>query len=100
MSLDDNGKFVRSDAFVAHTDEVLAELADKLIRKKPPELEKGKAGIIVPSKDELPKVLDLIIEAVTQGELDDLLASLARSRLSVKSKDAATPGQRSGATKR
>jgi hypothetical protein len=64
------------------------------------ELEKGKAGIVVPSKEELPKVLDLILEAVTRGELDDLLASLARSRLSVKSKDAATPTTRSGATKR
>jgi hypothetical protein len=64
------------------------------------ELELGKAGIVVPSKDELPKVLDLIIEAVTKGELDDLLQSLAQSRPTLKGKETAAVPPRSGAGKR
>jgi hypothetical protein len=39
---------------------------------KPIEFEKGKAGIVVPSKNKLPTVIELI-SAVRAGELDDLL---------------------------
>jgi hypothetical protein len=40
---------------------------------KPLEFEKGKAGIVVPSKDKLPVVIDTLISAVRAGELDELL---------------------------
>jgi hypothetical protein len=33
--------------------------------------EKGKAGIVVPSKDKLPTIINTLIEAVRAGELDD-----------------------------
>jgi hypothetical protein len=33
------------------------------------EFEKGKAGIVVPSKDKLPIVIDTLISAVRAGEL-------------------------------
>ena len=39
---------------------------------KPLEFEKGKAGIVVPSKDKLPAVIDTLISAVRSGELDEL----------------------------
>jgi hypothetical protein len=39
---------------------------------KPIEFEKGKAGIVVPSKDKLPVVIDTLISAVRAGELDEL----------------------------
>src|ERR1700757_4821828 len=37
---------------------------------KPVEFEKGKAGIVVPSKDKLPTVIDTLIAAVKAGEMD------------------------------
>ena len=46
---------------------------------KPIEFEKGKAGIVVPSKDKLPAVIDTLISAVRAGELDDLFNSQNRS---------------------
>lgn len=45
---------------------------------KPIEFEKGKAGIVVPSKDKLPAVIDTLITAVRAGELDELFAQAAK----------------------
>jgi hypothetical protein len=36
---------------------------------RPIEFEKGKAGIVVPSRDKLPAVIDTLISAVRAGEL-------------------------------
>jgi hypothetical protein len=47
---------------------------------KPIEFEKGKAGIVVPSKDKLPTVINTLIEAVRAGELDDLFAQASKQR--------------------
>ena len=41
---------------------------------KPIEFEKGKAAIAVPSLDKLPTVIDTLIAAVRNGELDEQLA--------------------------
>ena len=41
---------------------------------KPIEFEKGKAAIAVPSLDKLPSVVDTLITAVRNGELDEQLA--------------------------
>ena len=41
---------------------------------KPIEFEKGKAGISVPSLDKMPAVIDAVIAAVGNGELDEQLA--------------------------
>src|SRR5262249_38494277 len=38
--------------------------------QKPIEFEKGKSGIAVPSLDKLPSVIDTVIAAVRNGELD------------------------------
>ncbi len=46
---------------------------------KPIEFEKGKAGIVVPSKDKLPGVIDTLIAAVRAGELDELFSEAAKS---------------------
>jgi hypothetical protein len=46
---------------------------------KPIELEKGKAGIVVPSKDRLPAVIDPLISAVRAGELDDVFSQAAKT---------------------
>ena len=46
---------------------------------KPIEFEKGKAGIVVGSRDKLPAVIDALIGAVRAGELDDLFAHAAKA---------------------
>jgi hypothetical protein len=46
---------------------------------KPIEFEKGKAGIVVPSKDKLPAVIDTLITAVRAGELDELFTQAAKT---------------------
>ena len=56
---------------------------------KPIEFEKGKAGIAVPSKDNLPAVIDTLIAAVRAGELDDLFTQASKSRPIPKAKKAA-----------
>lgn len=53
---------------------------------KPVEFEKGKAGIAVPSLDKLPAVIDTLISAVRNGELDEALAQSARHRAIPKKK--------------
>jgi hypothetical protein len=45
---------------------------------KPIEFEKGKAGIVVPSKDKLPVLIDTLISAVRAGELDELFSQAAK----------------------
>ena len=55
---------------------------------KPIEFEKGKAGIVVPSKDKLPTVINTLIEAVRAGELDDLFAQASKQRPAFKKKAA------------
>ena len=56
---------------------------------KPVEFEKGKAGIVVPSKDKLPAVIDTLIAAVRAGELDELFNQAAKTGSIGKSRKAA-----------
>ncbi|UPT96461.1 hypothetical protein J4G48_0046940 [Bradyrhizobium barranii subsp. apii] len=56
---------------------------------KPIEFEKGKAGIVVGSKDKLPAVIDALIGAVRAGELDDLFAQAAKAGVVGKPRKAA-----------
>jgi hypothetical protein len=46
---------------------------------KPVEFEKGKAGIVVGSKDKLPAVIDALIAAVRAGELDEVFSQAAKA---------------------
>jgi hypothetical protein len=52
-------------------------------------LEKGNAGIVVPSKDKLPAVIDTLIAAVRSGELDDLFSQAAKTGAIGKARKAA-----------
>jgi hypothetical protein len=45
---------------------------------KPIEFEKGKAAIAVPSLDKLPSVIETLITAVRNGELDEQLAQASK----------------------
>ena len=45
---------------------------------KPVEFAKGKAAIVVPSLDKLPSVIDTVITAVRNGELDQQLAEASK----------------------
>ncbi len=45
---------------------------------KPVEFEKGKAGIVVGSKEKLPALIDTLIAAVRAGELDDHFSQVAK----------------------
>jgi hypothetical protein len=56
---------------------------------KPIEFEKGKAGIVVPSKEKLPTVIDTLIAAVRAGDLDDLFSQAAKTGVIGKAKKAA-----------
>lgn len=56
---------------------------------KPIEFEKGKAGIVVGSKDKLPAVIDALIAAVRAGELDDHFTQAAKTGGIGKSRKAA-----------
>lgn len=53
------------------------------------ELEKGKPGIVVQSKEKLVSVINTVIEATRAGELDDLLALQGIGRGVPKAKRAA-----------
>jgi hypothetical protein len=48
-------------------------------RRKPIEFEKGKAGIVVGSKEKLPAVIDTLIAAVHAGELDNIFSQAAKT---------------------
>jgi hypothetical protein len=56
---------------------------------KPIEFEKGKAGIMVPSLDKMPAVIDAVIAAVRNGELDEQLAQSSKKGMPSKAKKAA-----------
>ena len=45
---------------------------------KPIEFERGKAGIAVASREKLPGVIDAMIKAARDGELDDLMTRMSR----------------------
>lgn len=47
---------------------------------KPIEFEKGKTGIVVPSREKLPAVIDTLISAIRAGELDDHFAAASKLR--------------------
>jgi hypothetical protein len=46
---------------------------------RPIEFEKGKAGIVVGSKEKLPALIDTLIAAVRAGELDDHFSQAAKT---------------------
>jgi hypothetical protein len=48
------------------------------------ELEKGKAGIVVGKKEKLIPTIETLIEAVSNGELDAVLASLSKTAIQTK----------------
>src|ERR1700730_6300385 len=52
---------------------------------KPIEFEKGKNAIAVPSLDKMPLVINILITAVRNGELDDQLAPARKPPIAVKS---------------
>src|SRR5450432_4155231 len=56
---------------------------------KPVEFDKGKTAVAVPSLDKLPAIIDTLIIAVRNGELDDQLAQAAKKAAPTKSKKAA-----------
>ena len=56
---------------------------------KPIEFETGKNAIAVPSLEKVPMVIDILITAVRNGELDDQLAHAKRPPIAVKSPEAA-----------
>jgi hypothetical protein len=56
---------------------------------KPIEFEKGKAGIVVTSKDKLPTVINTLIAAVRAGELDELFSQATKAGSIGKSRKAA-----------
>ena len=56
---------------------------------KPIDFEKGKAAIAVPSLEKLPSVIDTVITAVRNGELDQQLAEASKQATPRKSKRAA-----------
>ena len=55
---------------------------------KPIEFEKGKAAIAVPSLDKLPSVIDTLITAVRNGELDEQLMQGSKAAMVKKRKAA------------
>jgi hypothetical protein len=56
------------------------------VAQKPIEFEKGKAGIAVPSVDKLPAVIDTLVTAIRNGELDEQLALASKAVPSKKKK--------------
>src|SRR4051812_3350750 len=44
------------------------------------EVEKGKAGIAVPSRDMVPEVIETLVAAVRAGELDQVIAAQAQGK--------------------
>jgi hypothetical protein len=59
------------------------------VGSKPIEFEKGKNAIVVPSLDKLPAVINILITAVRNGELDAQLAQAKRPQTALKSPKAA-----------
>jgi hypothetical protein len=44
------------------------------------EIEKGKAGIAVPSRDRVPDVIETLVAAVRAGELDQVISAQAQAK--------------------
>jgi len=65
------------------------------VGSKPVEFEKGKAGVLVGSKEKLPEVIDTLITAVRSGDLDPVLQQVNAIRPAPKKK-AAQPKRISG----
>ena len=59
------------------------------VGSKPIEFEKGKNAIVVPSLDKLPAVINILITAVRNGELDAPLAQAKKPPTALKSPKAA-----------
>jgi hypothetical protein len=59
------------------------------VGSKPIEFDKGKNAIAVPSLDKLPVIINILITAVRNGELDAQLAQPKKSLAAVKSPKAA-----------
>ena len=57
--------------------------------QKPIEFEKGKSAIAVPSLDKIPSVIDTLIGAVRNGELDEPLAQASKAVAARKARRAA-----------
>ena len=57
--------------------------------QKPIEFEKGKSAIAVASLDKLPSVIDTLIAAVRNGELDEQLAQASKAAIARRTKRAA-----------
>ena len=55
---------------------------------KPIEFEKGKNAIAVPSLDKIPLVIDILMTAVRNGELDDQLAQVKKPPTAARSAQA------------
>ena len=51
---------------------------------KPIEFEKGKNAIVVPSLDKVPLIIDILITAVRNGELDEQLAQTKKPAIVLK----------------
>ena len=58
------------------------------VGSKPVEFERGKAGVLVGSKEKLPEVIDALIAAVRSGELDPMLQQANAIRPAPKKKAA------------
>jgi len=59
------------------------------VRGQANRVREGNAGIVVPSKDKLPAVIDTLISAVRTGEMDDLFNQAAKTGSIGKAKKAA-----------
>jgi hypothetical protein len=59
------------------------------VGSKPIEFEKGKNAIVVPSLDKLPVIINILITAVRNGELDAQLAQARKPLTALKSPKAA-----------
>ena len=53
------------------------------------EIEKGKAGIAVPSRDKVPEVIETLVAAARAGELDQVIAAQAQAKSTKKQRRAA-----------
>jgi hypothetical protein len=56
------------------------------VKSQPIEFEKGKAAIAVPSREQLPQVIDTLVEAVNAGELDDVLSQSSKKPVAPKAR--------------
>ena len=67
----------------------MGRLSSSFAGQKPIEFEKGKSAIAVPSLDKIPSVIDTLIAAVRNGELDEQLALASKAVAARKARRAA-----------